>query len=81
MPGIAISPSADAADLLDSEQLTDTDFHILLDALNARDTGDVERWRQARDGSALQRHHATRVKASARLAEKLRRMASAPRSV
>ncbi len=24
MPGIAISPSADAADLLDSEQLTDT---------------------------------------------------------
>lgn len=77
MPGIAISPSLDADDLIDSEQLDGTDFQILLDALNTRDSRDVECYRKAREGSALQLHYSTRLKASGLLAEKLRRMAAA----
>ncbi|WP_157270136.1 hypothetical protein [Azohydromonas aeria] len=80
MPGIAISPSLDADDLIDSEQLAGTDFQILLDALNTRDSRDVECCREAREGSALQRHHSARLKASSKLAEKLRRMAAASRN-
>lgn len=80
MPGITISPAIDADDLVDREMLAGSDFHILLDALNARDSLDVECCRNARDGSALQRHHRTRLKASSKLAEKLRRMAAASRN-
>ena len=77
MPGITISPVIDADDLIDSEKLAGPDFQILLDALNTRDSQDAECYRKARDGSALQRHHSTRLKASSKLAEKLRRMALA----
>jgi hypothetical protein len=80
MPGIAISPSPDADDLTDSEKLAGADFQILLDALNARDSRDEECCRKAREGSALQKHHSMRLKASSKLAEKLLRMASAARA-
>lgn len=79
MPGITISPAIDD-DLVDGEKLVGSDFQILLDALNTRDSHDAERCRKAPEGSALQKHHSTRLKASCKLAEKLLRMASAARA-
>lgn len=61
----------------DEEFLSGPDFKVLLEALNRSDAFDLAGYKAAPEGSALQRHHSERMKASRTLAEKLLRMAGA----
>jgi hypothetical protein len=79
MPAVTLDVNSDsfAATFEQLEQLDGIDFAVLIDALSQRDRHDREGFQKSTEGSALQRHHAQRLKASRSVAEKLRRMAEA----